>query len=111
MKNMRKQLRLTLPKTSLTALNEAERASGQVWRIERTAVPVYRLLRDLEPDLQRDSLLNFAEACDADETIDSKSMFNAKQEVSTYQMETFDGKYNIKKRRRACIVYMESTCS
>ena len=66
MKNMRKQLRLTLPKTSLTALNEAERASGQVWRIERTAVPVYRLLRDLEPDLQRDSLLNFAEACDAD---------------------------------------------
>ena len=90
MKNMRKQLRATLQKSSLPALGEAERASGQVWRIERASVAVYRQLRDMDPDLQRETFLNFAEACDADETVNSKSLFNAKMEVSVYQMETFD---------------------
>ena len=88
--NMRSQLISTLPKVNLFALDEAEKSSGQVWRIERTAVSVYRMLRDLNTDLQKDALLNFAEACNLDETINSELIFNPKKIVSVYQKEMFD---------------------
>ena len=90
MKNMRIQLIKTFNPESLNALNDAEAASGQVWRVETASVDIYRKLRDLTPTLQRDTLFNFAEACNLDPTIDSKHQFNAKETISHYLLETLN---------------------
>ena len=69
MKNLRRMLRDAIHEDSYQDMVQAEEATGNLWRIERTTTKTFRLIRDMKPELQKTVFQRFRHACSRDEGI------------------------------------------